>query len=162
VFFPLDSGADFSSALAAGGNGPLDAAFAEPPHTTAEVLHPEKHLGKVAAVPVPAPTVQGRVTAGGTFGELMTVATLADTLQPEGAARVAAGWAGDAYVLYDGPNAAPCLRIAYRASSPPAFAQLRQAFTVWAERHEGAEVAVEGDTLLVNRCISGGSGRNPA
>jgi hypothetical protein len=161
--FPVDAGVPFAEALAKGGNGPLDAAFAEPPHVTADVLHPERFLGHVPAVAVPAPAVEGRVLHNGVFGELMTVATLADTLTGgDGAARVAGGWAGDSYVLYEGRSGAPCIRVAYQASSPAAFAQLRDAFTTWAERHEGAEVSVEGETLLVSRCVTGGSGRSPA
>jgi hypothetical protein len=160
--FPAEAGPAFAAALTAGGNDPLAAAFAEPPRFTASILHPDRYLAKAPLVPVPPPSVNGRVQSGGVFGELMTTATLADTLASDGAAKAAAGWAGDAYVLYEGQTGAPCVRIAYRASSPAALNDLRQAYSRWAERHEGAEVTVEGETLLVNRCITGARGRSPA
>jgi hypothetical protein len=161
--FPTDAGSGLAGALAGGttGNGPLDAAFGDPPHATADVLHPERFLGHVAAVPVPAPAVDGRTLATGVFGELLTVATLADSLSADGAARAAAGWAGDTYVLYESQSGTPCISIAYKAASPPALGQLRQAYATWAQHHEGAEVNVEGDTLTVSRCVIGG-GRSPA
>jgi hypothetical protein len=161
--FPTDEGSAFASALTGGAaaDGPLDGAFADPPHATADVLHPERFLGHVAAVPVPAPAVEGRVLATGVFGELMTVATLADTLAADGAARAAAGWAGDTYVLYEGESGTPCIRIAYKAVSPAALGQLRQAYATWAQHQEGAEVGGDGDTLIVSRCVTGG-GRSPA
>jgi hypothetical protein len=160
--FPTESGTTFATALAAGGNGPLDAAFAEPPAATTGVLHPERFLGGVPVVPVPEPKVPGDVVRTGVFGELMTVATLADTLTPADAAKAAAGWAGDNYVVYTNANGAPCVTVAIRASSPEGLADLRTAFTTWAPRHEGAEVTVEGETLVVSRCIAGSRGRNPA
>jgi hypothetical protein len=160
--FPLEAGTVFAGALAAGGNGPLDAAFATPPTASTYVLHPERFTAQVPIVPVPAPAVEGRVLHTAMFGELMTVATLSDTLAPDAASRAAAGWAGDSYVLYEGQSGTPCIRIAYKATSPAGFTELRQAYTTWAQGHEGAEVAVDGDMLVVNRCITGGRGRSPA
>jgi hypothetical protein len=160
--FPAEAGSVFAGVLAAAPPGTLDAAFGDPPRFSTAVLHPDRYLGKVPVVPVAAPEVEGRALASGTFGELMTVATLVDTLPPEAARTAAAGWAGDAYVLYEGRSANPCVRIAYKASSPVAFEELRQAYATWSERHEGSEVTVEGDTLLVNRCITSSRGRSPA
>jgi hypothetical protein len=159
--FPTGAGADFAAALAAAGPGVLDNAFGEPPRFTTSVLHPDRFLGGVPVVPVPAPAVDGRVVASGTFGELMTIATLADTAGDD-AGRAASGWAGDAFAVYEGRAGALCVRIAYQASSPAGFEDLRKAYTTWAASHEGAEVTVEGETLLVSRCITGGRGRSPA
>jgi hypothetical protein len=159
VQFPTDAGSAFAANLAGAGPGVLDGAFAAPPAATADILHPERYRSKVAPVVVPAPTVQGKVLATATFGELMTAATLADTLSPEAAQQAAAAWAGDTYVLYDG-RSGPCVHIDFRAGSPAGLEQLRAAWEQWKERHEGTEVTVAGPTLQVNRCVSARGGRS--
>jgi hypothetical protein len=159
VQFPTDAGSAFAADLAGAGPGVLDGAFAAPPAATADVFHPERYRSKVAPVTVPAPTVQGRVLATATFGELLTAATLADTLGADAAGQAAAAWAGDTYVLYDG-RSGPCVRIDFRAGTPEGLEQLHTAWDQWKERHEGTEVTVSGETLQVNRCVSARGGRS--
>jgi hypothetical protein len=160
--FPGESGSAFAAELAKATSAPLDAAFVTPPHPTADVLHPERFVGQVPVVEVPPPAADGRELSRGTFGELLTVATLADTLGPARAASAAAGWAGDAFVLYEGTGGAPCVRIAYRASSPAAFDRLQQGYTEWAAEHEGTDVKADRGSLTISRCVTGGAGRSPA
>jgi hypothetical protein len=159
IQFPTDAGSAFATALAGAGPGVLDGAFAAPPAATADILHPDRYRSKVAPVVVPAPTVQGKVLATATFGELMTAATLADTLGPDAAGQAASAWAGDTYVLYDG-RSGPCVHIDFRAASPAGLDQLHAAWDQWKERHEGTEVTVAGETLQVNRCVSARGGRS--
>ncbi|HWC12876.1 MAG TPA: hypothetical protein VG455_16835, partial [Acidimicrobiales bacterium] len=69
--FPYEAGATFVAALAAAG-GPerIDAAFANPPSTSEQILHPERFLGEEPGKEVAVPVAAGRVVDRGVLGEL--------------------------------------------------------------------------------------------
>ncbi len=106
LLFPYQEGQRFVAELCArGGVEALNQAFARPPQSTEQVLHPEKYLsGGDAPKPVairlkPAPA--WRWVHANTVGELGLRAHLTPLLGAERAARAAEGWGGDRYVVYE-------------------------------------------------------------
>ncbi|HEY6463814.1 MAG TPA: hypothetical protein VIY73_26775, partial [Polyangiaceae bacterium] len=97
--FPYREGAAFVSDLyRAGGLGLVDRAFADPPRSTEQVLHPEKYLAGDRPVPVPAPVApEGWTTQSSqVVGELGTGVWLGECMAREAGAEHARGWGGDA------------------------------------------------------------------
>ncbi|MCC7517635.1 MAG: hypothetical protein IT578_00455 [Verrucomicrobiae bacterium] len=106
LLFPYQEGQKFVAALyASGGVEAVNRAYAHPPQSTEQVLHPEKYLSgndppKPVAVDL-APGVGWRWLHENTVGELGLRAFFTPLLGVERAARVAEGWGGDRYVVYD-------------------------------------------------------------
>lgn len=120
LMFPYLQGPIFVQALRdAGGWAAVDAAYADPPATTEQVLHPEKYLERDEPTAVTLPDLAAALGSGwqevdqDTAGELLTSVVLADlepgqgfnsflgTLAlPEPAVNAAAGWDGDRYGLW--------------------------------------------------------------
>lgn len=97
LLFSYLRGAEFIAALRRGGSSwqVVDLAFARPPVSTEQILHPEKYLRIEQPTEVP---LDGR---DGTFGEWQTRELL--TLAGGGkAAEAAEGWGGDSYAVEDG------------------------------------------------------------
>lgn len=115
ALFPYEQGQVFVTALLAqDGYDTVDAAYAAPPDSTEQVLHPEKFLAREAptAVAIPA-TVAAAMGPGwsaagqDTLGELI----LGIWLRAGGVARAdsliaTAGWGGDRAVILRGPDGA--------------------------------------------------------
>ena len=118
LFFPYVQGTAFVDALRAeGGWDRVDAAYADPPVSTEQVIHPEKYLAREAPVPLALPDGSALGPAWATvdentLGELMTAVLLADLRPgqvdaaspdlglPLPARNAAAGWGGDRYALW--------------------------------------------------------------
>jgi hypothetical protein len=99
--FPYEVGPDFVEALAKkGGNAAIDRAFARPPVSTEQVLHPERYLTPDAPTPVATPSADGTVIDRGTLGEVGLILVVGQGELDEKALRAAAGWDGDAYVTW--------------------------------------------------------------
>jgi hypothetical protein len=113
MIFSYFAGLNFAVSLyQVGGFALLDKAFAHPPQTTEQVLHPTKYVAGELAIPVRTPTVPPgyKRVAQGTLGELGTRAFLSTCLS--GSARVkaaASGWGGDAYAVGEGEGGALAL-----------------------------------------------------
>ncbi len=98
--------------LAKGGYPAVDAAFADPPDSTEQILHPEKYLTREAPIKVTLPSAVPDALGNGwsmvsqdTLGELIVRIWLSDGGVASAAARRAtAGWGGDRLALYRGPN----------------------------------------------------------
>ncbi|MBS2029679.1 MAG: hypothetical protein JST54_17380 [Deltaproteobacteria bacterium] len=139
LLFPYAAGLHLAIALYRTGGWPLvDALFAHPPQTEAQLLHPEKYVAGVGAVPVAVPSVpQGqRAVASGSLGELGTMTVLLESGHAEVARRGANGWAGDAFLI----------------SAPDGSKRLTlQWVTTW-DSEEDAERFLG----LVNRVVRGG------
>ena len=108
--FPYVEGTQFVQALwTAEGFAGIDAAFADPPVSTEQVLHPEKYLAREPGLAPHLPNVSKALGEGwvstyeNTLGELL-LRTWLEALgdgQNDLAADAAAGWGGDAYVLLE-------------------------------------------------------------
>ena len=111
--FPYQAGATFVAGLRAdGGYASLNAAFAKPPASTAQILHPEKYASGEGPVPVALPDDLAALFGAGwtefatdTLGELQTRVWLKQGGVAGDAARTAAdGWGGDRMILVRGPD----------------------------------------------------------
>ena len=104
--FPYTYGETFVSALYEEGWDAVDAAYADPPVTTEQVLHPEKYLTRdepqiMALPPLTATLGSGwRLADDGTLGEFQMQVYLSQQLEREIADAAGAGWDGDRYAVY--------------------------------------------------------------
>ena len=121
LLFPYTSGAAFvDRLLGEGGWDAVDAAYADMPASTEQILHPLKYLERdePSLVALPDPTTAlgagWRVVDEDTLGELQTAVLLADFAPgqgfngitgdialPESARNAAAGWDGDRFALWE-------------------------------------------------------------
>jgi hypothetical protein len=115
ALFPYQDGVAFvMRLLATGGYAAVDTAFANPPGSAEQVLHPDKYLQREAPLQVALPaglagTVGPDWSEAGrdTLGELILRTWLREGGVPLAEARVAtAGWGGDRLVLLRGPGGA--------------------------------------------------------
>jgi hypothetical protein len=110
LLFPYLEGAILVSRLfASGGWQAVDDAYARPPDSTEQVLHPDKYLAHEQPIAVTLPPATGlgsgwRLSASDTAGELVTQVWLGTAMSPDAAAAAAAGWGGDRIGSYDGPG----------------------------------------------------------
>jgi hypothetical protein len=118
LLFPYEEGLDFAIALQKqGGNAALDAAFADPPTSTEQIIHPDKYLAHEAPVAVSLPDVAAALgdgwqqTEANTLGELDLREMVEQFTDRKTADRAAAGWGGARYALLEkGPAAAIAIR----------------------------------------------------
>lgn len=111
--FPYQDGLAFVSRLiATGGYDAVDAAFADPPDSTEQVIHPDKYLVREKPVKVTLPDDLAASLGAGwseagrdTLGELILRIWLREGGMPFAESRsAAAGWGGDRLVLLRGPG----------------------------------------------------------
>jgi hypothetical protein len=99
--FPYQVGEDFVGDLFDhGGNAEVDAAFAEPPVCTAQVLHPDRYRARDLPDDPADPRAEGSVVDRGSLGEAGFVVLLAAGEPDDDALDVAEGWDGDEYVTW--------------------------------------------------------------
>jgi hypothetical protein len=110
--FPYESGLRFVLGLQARGGWPaVDDAFARPPTTTEQVLHPEKYAAREAAVALDlTDDLATRMGTGwavpyeDTLGEFEIQVWLRNALRRvQPANQAAAGWGGDRFAVLEGP-----------------------------------------------------------
>lgn len=117
LLFPYMKGLPFCLALSRPSRAwrPVDAAFARPPLSTEQILHPEKYP-KELPVALSLPDIQPDLPEGwapvyaNTMGELQTQVLLSEAIPGVESLRAAEGWAGDAYRVYErtgGPDDLP-------------------------------------------------------
>jgi hypothetical protein len=113
LLFPYGAGLNFVTGLQLeGGWEAVDRAFASPPDSTEQILHPEKYAAREAPVDVSLPAdLAARMgdgwtqTIDDTFGEFQIGAWLRALGVPaEAATDAAAGWGGDRIALLEGPD----------------------------------------------------------
>lgn len=129
LVFPYLSGETFVGRLLAdGGWDAVNAAYADMPASTEQILHPQKYLERdvPSTVPLPDPEVAlgdgWRIVDDDTLGEFQTAVLLANFGPgegfnsvtgnidlPESARNAAAGWDGDRFALWDDANGAEVL-----------------------------------------------------
>ncbi|HET9521759.1 MAG TPA: hypothetical protein VFO73_11980, partial [Candidatus Limnocylindrales bacterium] len=122
LLFPYTTGLTFAQRLQGiGGWEAVDAAFAKPPASTEQVIHPEKYDAAEAPIAVDLPNdlaarlgVGWSVALEDTLGEFQLSIWLSDagggTLA--GATEAAAGWGGDRSAVLTGPDGATAVVIA--------------------------------------------------
>jgi hypothetical protein len=106
--FPYSQGQRFVQALCVeGGWDQVNAAYASPPATTEQVMHPDKYLQREAAVDVSIPDISRDLGAGwraieaNTWGEFgMSIILSGAGMEDDDAANAHAGWGGDGYVAW--------------------------------------------------------------
>jgi hypothetical protein len=106
--FPWRRGAVFALGLhARGGFAAIDRAYAKPPSTTEQVLHPEKYAAGEAAAAIDLSKAATFLKASGwaeayatTLGELGTALVLESHFPREDLGAASAGWAGDALAVF--------------------------------------------------------------
>jgi hypothetical protein len=112
LLFPYDGGFVFISALfREGGWDAIDAAYANPPTTTEQILHPDKYLaGEGAQTDLIAPSEIADMLSGwevlyhdAALGEFYLIQHLRTELSSTQAEQAAAGWGGDAFTLLQDP-----------------------------------------------------------
>lgn len=108
--FPYLEGLAFADALyQQGGWSAVDAAYARPPESTEQVIHPEKYLAREVPDAVEAPVDPAdlgddwRTAATDTLGELAIAVWLQPSTGLAAATDAAAGWGGDRVVMLEGP-----------------------------------------------------------
>ncbi|MBW3616066.1 MAG: hypothetical protein KY439_12285 [Actinobacteria bacterium] len=140
VGFPYIVGPRFvEEIIAAGGQARLDAAFASPPTTSEQLLHPDRYLAGDGPQPVPAPRPDGKVIDEGVLGELGLLLFLREGGLGDAAPGTARGWGGDRYVAWaDGRRT--CVRATIAMDTPDDGARLRRALERVAERRKGVSV----------------------
>jgi hypothetical protein len=108
LLFPYDAGWVFAQLLFQdGGYAAIDRAFARPPRSTEQILHPEKYAANEAPVAVELPRLERGL--GGSwitrrtdvFGELVLRLLLEPSVGWPVAEAAAAGWGGDAYSILE-------------------------------------------------------------
>ena len=130
------------------GYGPaVDRLFADPPQSTAQILHPERYLRHQAPVDV---TLGDRASALGTgwretrrgvMGELDHRLILQQYLESEVAARAAEGWAGGSYALYETDGGEVAVLVRTRWDNPTEAAEWQDAYAMAAQRRYGDALA---------------------
>lgn len=107
LLFPYQQGAVFVSSLLQSGGWPaVDRAYANPPVTSEQVLHPAKYLAGEGPIEVKVPDVvaalgsQWLLWKEDVLGELGVLAYLANGVPPEKALKAATGWGGDRTLLF--------------------------------------------------------------
>jgi hypothetical protein len=133
---PYVDGVVFVHALRrAGGWAAVDGAWASPPTTTEQVLHPDKFAQHEPALDVPTPTVKALgtgwdATNSDTYGELPLRITYAEWTSDDDARRIASHWGGDRAVLTrNGDQVALAWRVRYDPAPSNADTYAASAFT---------------------------------
>ncbi len=107
LLFPYEAGMTFVTELvAAGGWAAVDEAFANPPASTEQILHPQKYLA--GEMPLAVSLAESSTRLGGDWeqaksgvlGEFYLAKFLDQHLSGRMASDAAAGWGGDAYTVY--------------------------------------------------------------
>lgn len=137
ALYPYTEGLAFVDALIArGGYTAVDAAFADPPASTAQILHPDLYATRVQPVAIKLPaTLAGSLGAGwsllgeDTLGEIQLRGWLtADGIDAQSAATAAAGWAGDRVAILAGPSGQVALTLVIRWTSATDVAEFAAAW----------------------------------
>lgn len=151
VYAPYDEGARFAFELyRKGGLDALRQAFARPPRSMEQVLHPEKYAGKHRDEPqvfhggdVLELLGEGwRRVYANTFGEFDVRATLQSRLGARIANRAAAGWDGGLVRLYAPRKGPPLLTLITTWDSPDDATEFAQVWCEWAGRANQGEFTV--------------------
>lgn len=134
-----------STLLRLSGQAGLDRAFATPPRTDEQLLHPVVYVAGEAGVSVPEPQADRRRVLADTFGEFGLRVLLTDVLPQDEIERATSGWGGDRYVVWaDGRR--NCARLHVVMDTAADAEELAAALATWAA---GSGATVEGRAPIV-------------
>lgn len=138
--FPYEVGPPFVEAVVdAAGQARLDRAFAAPPTSSEQVLHPEAYLKGDAPDEVATPTVAGRMVDRGAIGELGFILMLGEGSPDLVNDAAVVGWGGDRYATYvEGQR--PCVLADVVMDTAKDRDELFAALTTWGAKHTGTQV----------------------
>ena len=141
--FPYSDGLGFVNGLiASGGYDAVNAAFANPPTSTEQILHPDKFAPREAPIDVKLPSGLAKAMGSGwtevgqdTLGELLLRIWLTQNAVPPAVASVAVqGWGGDRLVLLRSSSGDPAIGVR----------------TVWDSARDADEFAAAASTALAS------------
>jgi hypothetical protein len=151
--FPYLTGPPFARAvLNQGGQARLDRAFATPPTTTAQVIHPDLFLAGQPPPQVDFPEAGGAVIDKGVIGEF-GLDLLLERMVGHGevtradAQTIATGWNGDRYVAWE-HGAQTCVRTRLQTTGPAVTRILLAALGRFVADHPGTTVEGSGPVLF--------------
>jgi hypothetical protein len=111
LVFPYLRGQEFCSALfGSGGFDAVNKAYAHPPSSTSQILHPEKYLANPPEEPIPVKwselkTLGHDPTGDNTVGEMGIRILLTEWLDATTGEHASLGWHGDRYLYYGDADA---------------------------------------------------------
>ncbi len=143
--FPQTAGANFAEALYnSGGWDAVNAAYASPPVSTEQILHPQRYLAGDQPVSILLPSLahilgdDWRLAYDGTAGEFLLRLYLGNRLGAEEAAVAAEGWGGDRYAVYRNDVAGQSVMLLHVAWDTVADAgEFRDAYVGYADGRFG-------------------------
>ncbi|MGH3851518.1 MAG: hypothetical protein ACRDRT_17820, partial [Pseudonocardiaceae bacterium] len=145
LLFPYQYGTEFVDALRrSGGFGAVDAAYRQPPISTAQILHPERYLrGEEPAAPAaPAVPPEGcQLLDQGALGEFDMRTILHQQISLAVALDAAEGWKGDRFSFVR-CGLSPALVDRWTASSDADAAALAAALGRWALGWSGSRQSI--------------------
>jgi len=150
LLFPYTEGLNFILALnTSGGWDAINAAFATPPTTTEQILHPEKYLAGEGAQTVVLNDMSTALGDGWTnewdssVGEYYLRQALAVQLNASEAAKAAAGWGGDHLRVYtNGDQIASVLRLSWDGF--PESKEFHDYYVEYGDKRFGGSADAEG------------------
>jgi hypothetical protein len=146
-----------------GGERAVDAAIAEPPDTSEQVLFPALFQERQPRIEVPPPPADGEVVDDGVIGALFLLGLLTtggSAVDQPDAFRAVQGWGGDWAVTWTEGDLA-CIRADFVGDSDADTEELRTALSAWAEDREGPEVSSVEGRVRLESCAAGGGGVPP-
>lgn len=151
--FPYQYGPPLVEAiLDKGGMKALDAAFADPPASTEQVLDPRRYLERDPPAAVAKPAADGPEIQDGEIGQLALFLMLDARLSRSRAGAAAQGWGGDRYVAWkDGGGT--CMRFTMAMDSPRDVDELRSALGLWAKDRPRTSIT-GGETITFTTCTA--------
>jgi hypothetical protein len=149
---PYDFGEKFVDAVVAKGGEPaLNNVFADPPHTSEQVMDPNKYFTKEPRRDVAPPKADGTIFKSGVFGQVALQMVLGAANSSRVAETAAAGWSGDWFVAWRDGNRV-CLRADFVMDTAKDTTELRDALTRWAGTRPSGKVTNAGDGLELTSC----------
>ncbi|HET6954646.1 MAG TPA: hypothetical protein VFI47_30055 [Acidimicrobiales bacterium] len=144
-----------------GGEEAVGAAIADPPHTSEQVIDPDRFAVREAAVEVPHPAAGGELVTEGVAGQMLIGVVLGSELGRNDGGDAAEGWGGDwAVVWQDGERS--CVTLTAVGDDAGETDEMREAFDDWAEAQGDATVTANGDgTFTVEACAAAAAGGQP-
>ena len=150
--FPYREGLEFALTLfRAGGWEAVDHAYAAPPVSTEQIMHPEKYRSMELPITVSLPDLGPTLGEGWeqrdteTLGEFDLKLLLKVHLSESRASRAAAGWGGDRFVYFKGPGGERLLVSLVAWDSPEDAEEFFDAYSRWLRSQDIEPVETETD-----------------